>query len=214
MIVPKPAGVIFDLDGTLLDTLDDIVLALQKTLRRHGLEVPDGAAIARMVGDGARVLVGRAISRSAEDPLVSAVCQTFLELYTADPTPRTRLGDGADALLAALATRGIPAAVCTNKPGPLARTIVARMLGSRIVATVGGGDTAHLKPHPEPVLAAMAALDARAPLWMVGDGEQDMVAAHSAGITSILLREGYGSRSRIGEANLVIDRLDELIPYL
>lgn len=214
MTVPKPAAVIFDLDGTLLDTLDDIVLALQKALLSHHLELPARDRIVAMVGDGARVLVRRAVGRPTEDPLVSAVLQTFLDAYSADPTPATRVAEGADALLEALARRRIPAAVCTNKPGPLARVIVDRMFGARIVATLGGGDTAHLKPHPDAVLAAVHALGDRSPVWMVGDGEQDMLAAHAAGITSILLRDGYGSRARIAEANLVIDRLDELIAYL
>jgi N-acetyl-D-muramate 6-phosphate phosphatase len=210
MDIPRPAAVLFDLDGTLLLTLDDIALALEKALEKHGLTAP--ADIAPMVGDGARMLCSRAVGRSPEDPLVSAVLSSFLDAYAADPTPRTRLGEGAAALLAALSAKRIPVAVVTNKPGALARTIIERLVPG-ISVTLGGGDTTHLKPHPEPLLEAKRRLGVDGPIWMVGDGVQDVAAGRTAGAFTVLVRQGYGVRDRV-EADLVIDRLDELIALL
>lgn len=207
-MVPQPSLSIFDLDGTLLDTLGDISLALQRTLEKHGLGVPQRDAIARMVGDGARRLLSRATGRPVED--MDELLATFLAEYAADPTPETRVMPGTVALLDALAARRIPAVVCTNKPGPLARAVIERTLGARIERTLGGGDTARLKPHPEPILALLGG-HAPSRVWMVGDGAQDILAARAAGVTAIGVRGGYGD---ISGAELVVSNLDELIPYL
>ncbi len=207
-MVPHPSLVVLDLDGTLLDTLGDIALALEKTLDRHGLAAPRRDRVATMIGDGARVLLARATGGRPEE--MDELLATFLAEYAADPTPATRIMPGAIELLDALAARGIPAVVCTNKPGPLARTVVERVLGGRVARTLGGGDTARLKPDPQPILAALAGL-APARAWMVGDGAQDVAAARAAGVTAIGVRGGYGDVSR---ADLVVERLDGLIPYL
>jgi phosphoglycolate phosphatase len=207
-LVPQPSLVIFDLDGTLLDTLGDIANALEKALVRHHFATPRREQVARMVGDGARVLVARATGNHPDE--VDDVLATFLEEYAADPTPETKVIDGAFELLDALAARSVPAVVCTNKPGGLARVIVERMFGSRIATTFGGGDTERLKPDPQPVRAALGGVDpARA--WMVGDGAQDVAAARAASVFAIGLRGGYGD---VAAADLTIDRLSELQHHL
>ena len=212
MLIPRPRAVVFDLDGTLLDTLGDIALALGRALELHGRPAPDRDAVARMVGDGARVLVARALSAAPDAALTEAVLASFLDAYAADPTPATRLMPGAAELLAALRVRSIPAVVCTNKPGPLARLIVERIFGTQIVATFGGGDTARLKPDPEPIVASLTRVGvAQAAAWMVGDGPQDIAAARAAGVFAIGVRGGYGNAEG---ADLTIDALDELIASL
>lgn len=207
-LVPQPSLVIFDLDGTLLDTLGDIANALEKALLRHQFATPGREQVARMVGDGARVLCARATGLPPEE--VDEVLATFLAEYAADPTPATRWMPGAMELLDALAARGISAVVCTNKPGTLARVVVERMFGARIARTLGGGDTERLKPDPDPIRAALDGVDPRR-AWMVGDGAQDVAAARAAGVFAIGLRGGYGD---ITTADLVIDRLDALVPLL
>jgi len=210
--IPQPRAVVFDLDGTLIDTLDDITLALARTLEKHGRAALDRDVVATMVGDGARMLVARAVSAPADSRDVEAVLATFLDVYEADPTPASRPMPGALELLAALAARSIPAVVCTNKPGRLARVVVAATLGDRITATFGGGDTSRSKPHPEPIVAALARVGV-APdhAWMVGDGPQDVAAARAAAVFAVGYRHGYGSTKG---ADLEIDALDDLIPFL
>lgn len=212
MAVPQPRAVVFDLDGTLVDTLDDITLALGRALAKHGKTALDREVVAGIVGDGARMLVARALSASPDSRDVDAMLRTFLDAYETDPTPGTRLMPGAIALLDALAARAIPAVVCTNKPARLARVVVEATLGDRIAATFGAGDTARLKPDPEPILAALARVGvAPGSAWMVGDGPQDIAAARAASVFAVWCRHGYG---RAEGADLTIDALDELIQYL
>jgi phosphoglycolate phosphatase len=212
MMMPRPRAVLFDLDGTLVDTLDDITLALGRALEKHGRRALARDAVSALVGDGARVLVARALSAPADGPLVESVLGSFLEAYAADPTPRTRLMPGALELLDALAARSIAAVVVTNKPGALARAIVESTLGGRVVATLGGGDTVRLKPDPEPIHAALARVSVDAALsWMVGDGLQDIAAARAASVFSIGVSGGYGKPEG---ADLSIDALDELIAFV
>lgn len=211
-VVKRPRVVLLDLDGTLLDTLGDITLALGRALARHQRpEIPE-PIVATMVGDGARTLVARALAAPPASAAVDAVLADFLAAYGDAPTSRTRLMPGALELLDALGARSIPAIVCTNKPGPLARIIVARVLGSLIFATLGGGDTERLKPDPQPIHAALslASVPAR-DAWMVGDGAQDIAAARAAGVFAIGVRSGYGD---VAAADLVIDTLRDLIRWL
>jgi phosphoglycolate phosphatase len=211
-VIRRPRAVLLDLDGTLLETLGDISAALNVALERHGRPRLPKATVASMVGDGARMLVSRAISTAPDDPEATVVLADFLAAYAANPTPETRWMPGARELLAALAERRIPAIVCTNKPGPLAREIVARMCGALVRATLGAGDTQRLKPDPEPILAALALASVTAEdAWMVGDGAQDIAAARAAGVFAVGLRGGYGQTKG---ADLEIDALDELIRWL
>jgi phosphoglycolate phosphatase len=190
-----PHAVLFDLDGTLVDTLDDITIVLSRVLVSHGFPARDRAAVSRMVGDGARALVARAVSLPTEDPQVGALTAAYVSAYEADPTPATKANPSATELLDALSARKIPAIVVTNKPTRIARVVVERTFGARVVATFGAGDTARLKPDPEPILAALAKIGVppSRSVWMVGDGSQDMAAARAAGVTAIAYRGGYGS---------------------
>src|SRR5262249_37289739 len=136
----------------------------------------------------------------------------FLDAYAADPMPATRVMPGAIALLDALANRSIPAVVCTNKPAAIARAIVEATLPGRIAATLGAGDTARLKPDPEPLLTGLARTGTTPDrAWMVGDGHQDIAAARAASMFAIGYRGGYGN---VEGADLTIDALDELVPLV
>jgi phosphoglycolate phosphatase len=189
-----PAAVLFDLDGTLVDTLDDITIVLSRVLVAHGFPPRGRAAVSRMVGDGARALVARAVDRSAEDPAVAALTAAYVRAYEDDPTPATRANPSAIELLDVLSARKIPAVVVTNKPTRIARVVVERTFGERVSAILGAGDTARLKPDPEPILAALSKIGVSPSreVWMIGDGSQDMAAARAAGVTAIAYRGGYG----------------------
>jgi phosphoglycolate phosphatase len=191
----RPHAVLFDLDGTLVDTLDDITIVLSRVLVSHGFPARDRAAVSRMVGDGARALVARAVALAAEDPQVAALTAAYVAAYEADPTPATRPNPSAIELLDALSARKIPAVVVTNKPTKIARVVVDRMFGARVSQTFGAGDTARLKPDPEPILAALAKIGVppSTAVWVIGDGSQDMAAARAAGVRAIAYRGGYGN---------------------
>ncbi|MBI2394584.1 MAG: HAD-IA family hydrolase [Deltaproteobacteria bacterium] len=218
-MTPKPRVVLFDLDGTLLDSLDDITRALAAALRRHGVPAPPRGDVARMVGDGARMLVARALAAPVDDPKVAQVHASFVEEYSADPASAARPMPGALELLDALRGHGTVAVVCTNKPGPLSRRIVELTLGARVRATIGGGDAPRLKPAPDLVLAAVEASATGArpdEVVMVGDGPQDVLAARAAGIRAIAVRNGYGDAAKLAAAgaDLYVDDLAALVPIL
>jgi phosphoglycolate phosphatase len=218
-VIPIPPRlVLFDLDGTLLDTLDDIALALGKSLAAMGRPPCEPGAVAKMVGDGARALVTRALGVSPfGEPTpaeVDAMLASFLAAYAADPTPATRYMPGTIELLDALERAHIRCAVCTNKPRAITVPVVGRMLAGRIAAIVAGGDTPRLKPDRGPIDRALTLLGSSpADAVMVGDGPQDIRAAQAAGVAAIGVRGGYGGTTRLEDASpdRVVDRLDALI---
>lgn len=170
-----------------------------------------------MVGDGAHALVARALAGVTDsEEEITRVHGAFLEEYAADPVKSTRPTRGSLELLDALARAGIPAVVCTNKRSSLARRIVDLTLGTRVHATIGGGDAPRLKPAPDLLLAGLAASGASGPAWMVGDAAQDVLAAHAAGLPAIALRNGYGDPQKLVAAgpDLVVDDLAALIPLV
>lgn len=217
MTLKRPRAVLFDLDGTLLDSLDDITIVLGRVLRAHQFPPPDRHAVATMVGDGARSLVARAVGLPRDDARVGSLTTEYLDAYAADPTPATRLMEGATALLDALAAAGIRSVVCTNKPKPVASVVVARTLGDRVLGVIGAGDAPKLKPARDPVDAALALAGVSGDdAWMVGDAEQDVLAAKAAGVASIAFTGGYGDpeRLRAAGADVYVDRLDALVARL
>ena len=216
-VFTRPRLVIFDLDGTLLDTLDDIHLALNRALAVHHRPVLDRAQVSAAMGDGARMLVARAMGVDPRLPEVDDVVRSYAEAYQRDPAPSTRTMPGVDALLDALDSASIPMAVCTNKPRGVANAVLAHVLPGRFRAIIGGGDTAHLKPHRGPIDAVIAAAGAiHEGAIMVGDAPQDVLAAHAAGIASVAFLGGYGARAALlaASADLEVERMDALVGLL
>ena len=209
--------VVFDLDGTLLDTVDDIALNLRRALVACGHDAPSVERVRTMVGDGARVLVSRALGDAASEAEVSRVHARFLDEYALDPIPSTRVMPGAFALLDALNARQITSIVCTNKTRRIASLVVDRVLGNRVQGLVAGGDTPKLKPDAGPVLAALALAHATASdSVMIGDGTQDVRAVRAAGVACIGFHGGYGEAGRLAEAepDAMVSHFDEVLAIL
>ncbi|MEO7097160.1 MAG: HAD-IA family hydrolase [Polyangiales bacterium] len=205
---------IFDLDGTLLDTLDDIRRALNRALTAHRRPTLERADVLAAMGDGARMLVARALRVEPHAPEVDDVARSYAEAYQRDPTAGTRTMPGVDALLDALDSAGIPMAVCTNKPRAVADAVLSHVLPGRFRAIVGGGDTPQLKPHRAPIDAVIAAAGAtQEGAIMIGDAPQDVLAARAAGIASVAFLGGYGARAALlsTKADLEVERMDALV---
>jgi len=179
------AGVVFDLDGTLVDSRADIVASCQHALRAHGLAVVPAAAIVGAVGDGARRLLERVSGLPAEDPGFAALLATYLDYYAAHGYARSVLMPGAEAALAGLS--GLPLAIATHKPRATTLPLLAHLrLLDRFAIVVAGDDVERHKPHPEPLLvvASRLAVEPRR-LVMVGDGPQDVLAGRAAGARTV-----------------------------
>lgn len=219
MCETQPLAIIWDLDGTLVDSVGDLAAALNAVLRQHGLAPRTADAVRGMIGDGVVELVRRGFA-AAGRPLAQAevppLRRDFLAAYGRCATWETRPMPGAAAVLAALSAGGWCHAVCTNKPTAIARDILAALeLSDDIDTVVGGDDSLPLKPDPAPVRACLEALDvAPARALMVGDSVNDVAAGRAAGVPVIFARYGYGHvpGGEAAPAGLAasVDALDEI----
>ncbi len=188
---------VFDLDGTLVDTLPDLWRVTNAVLAEEGLAPLAREQVRRMIGDGVRRLVERAFAaagRPLADGELDRLHRRFLDLYEADPHRDSRLPEGVVEALVALRDDGFRLAVCTNKPQRPSLAILEAFDLARHFALVVGGDVLPVrKPDPGPlrhVLARLGVAPARA--VMVGDSRNDRLTARAAGVPCVLLAEGYG----------------------
>jgi phosphoglycolate phosphatase len=188
---------IFDLDGTLIDSAPDIARALARLLAELGRPPLDLATVRRLVGDGAPDLVRKALAIASADIKPSAVPPLFERyrgFYLETATHSTRPYPGVIETLARLRDAGHRMAVCTNKlQTPTLQILDALDLAKFFDAVVGGDQAPARKPDPRHLLAAIALLGGTAEsAVMIGDGINDAGAAKAAGIPLMVLDSGYG----------------------
>jgi phosphoglycolate phosphatase len=187
-------AVIFDLDGTLIDSAPDIHAAVSRTLADEGHPPLSYTEVRGFIGNGVTVLIERVMAARGEraDPSRRAdLIARFLAHYEAASSDLTTVYPGVRAALQALADAGHPIGLCTNKPAGPARDILAFFDLLPFFAVVFGGDSLpERKPHPEPLLATVRALGSASALF-VGDSEVDAETAAAAGIPMFLFTEGY-----------------------
>ncbi len=179
------AAVVFDLDGTLIDSSADIARSTNFTLERHGLPLRSLDEIRGFIGDGARTLLARAAGLPEQAPGLDPLAQTFLAHYGQNPIVETRLFDGVRELFARL--RPLPLCLCTNKPRqPTLAVLEGLGVREAFRVILCGDDLREKKPDPELLrhIAAQLELDVSA-LVMVGDGPQDIECARAAGARSV-----------------------------
>lgn len=184
------ASVIFDLDGTLIDSAPDIHAAANRVLAEAGADPLDFFTVRSFIGNGVPVLVDRIIAARSLTVAKSELEARFLAHYEADSTTLTRLYPGVRDALSDLAGSGVRLGICTNKPEAPTRAILAAFGLQTLFSVVIGGDSlAVRKPDPAPLLAARAALGA--PALFVGDSEVDAETARAAALPFALFTEGY-----------------------
>lgn len=211
-------AIIFDLDGTLVDSVRDLREAVNALLAEEGLRQLSLDEVKSMIGDGAAKLVERALSATGGDlSRLSALVARFLQIYEADATRNTEAYPGVVETLAGLRQLGLPLAVVTNKP--YGATIdILETLGLRAYfdAVIGGDTLPERKPHPAPILAALSHLgiEPEAAL-MVGDNYHDVQAAQAAGVRAVAVTYGYSHKphAELG-AERLIDAMPELLPIV
>ncbi len=185
------AAIIFDLDGTLVDSVPDIHAAVNQTLADLGKPALDTATVTSFVGNGVPALAERLHAHAELSEPVAKVEARFRAHYDADPSSRTRLYPGVLEALDSLAAQGHKLGVCTNKPEAPARAILAALgVEARFHAVVGGDSLPTRKPDPAPLHATHAALGG-GPVVYVGDSEVDAAAAHAAKMPFALFTLGY-----------------------
>ena len=189
-----PALVLFDLDGTLVDTAPDIARALGIALTGTGVPQPPLDTVKRMVGDGARELIRRALADVRSDGArEEAAFGRFLASYRENVCVASQLYPGVVEGLAALRSDGAVLAVVTNKPGDLARTLLAALgIATSFEAIIGDGDGFPRKPDPAAALSILAKMGASPDrAVIVGDGLPDMRLARALGVTAVAATWGY-----------------------
>ena len=149
--------VIFDLDGTLLYTLDSILYPLNATLASEGLKEITIDQCRDFIGDGARLLVRRAVGESGDvdNETIERVLREYNAAYNSDPLPYTYPYDGITSLVDGLVDAGITVGVVTNKPEPTAIQLVRHFFGDKVAFVRGGRSGAVLKPDPTDTLDAL-----------------------------------------------------------
>jgi phosphoglycolate phosphatase len=209
-------ALVFDLDGTLADTAGDLHLVLQEVLAEVDLPAPPLQAVRGMIGDGAKVLIERALAEIGHVPAPGFVDERFARFrarYAQVPCRASRLYPGAAALLRTLRERGHRLGLCTNKPQAATDGLLAALgIARRFAAVIGGDAIPAKKPGPAHLAAVLEAMDATpAAAVMIGDSRNDLLTARALGVPCILVSFGYTdvpARQLGGDA--VIDRLAEL----
>lgn len=194
------AGVVFDLDGTLVDSRADIARAANHALSRHGCVALSEEQIGTFVGDGARNLMIRASGLSEESPLFGELLRTFLDYYPEHACEQTVLMPGAREALEAL--RELPMAVLTNKPRAATVAVLEGLkISGYFRSVIAGGDLPFLKP--EPALLRESAKKLGVPVSavaIVGDGPQDVLCGRNAGAFTVGVLGGIADQQALRDA--------------
>lgn len=194
-------GVVFDLDGTLIDSRTDIVDAVTFTLRRMGGVTRTADEIASYVGDGARALLARAFGLPMTDERIDAALEQFLAYYGRHGADHTTLMPGAADAVARLSHLSL--GICTNKPRVTTELVLKRLgLCDAFRVVVADGDLPERKPHARPLLHIAERFGVRPnELAMVGDGKQDIECGRAAGARTIAVLGGFSDEATLRRAH-------------
>lgn len=215
-----PSGIIFDLDGTLVDSARDLTGALNHVLRRAKRPEMEISRVRHMVGDGARALIIKGFSETGtlpDEAETEAILLDFLDFYMTNITAQTIIFPGALGVIEKLAEMNIPLGLCTNKAIKLTEKLMAETgLSKYFTAIVGGDSFEYCKPDPRHLMSTLEMM--QCPLGraiMVGDSDNDILASRAADIPVIGVSFGY-SKAPVAELDpdMVIDHYDDFFNAL
>ena len=207
--------VLFDLDGTLLDTLEDICGAANHTLRELGYPERTLAEMRRFVGNGAEMQMRRALGADADEETVAKALALYKPYYAAHCQIKTKPYAGVLELMAALKAEGFRLAVVSNKPDATTKTLAARFFPG--LPAFGQRDDVPPKPAPDLVFRALDTLGvAAADAVYVGDSEVDVATARNAGLPLAAVSWGFRGRQALAKAGaaVIVDTAAELLEVL
>jgi len=208
---------IFDLDGTLIDSRLDLANAVNATRRHMGMGPLDNERVYTYVGNGAPVLIRRAMGDQASQAEVDRALEFFMEYYRRHELDHTTLYPGVKDALDRLRAAGKHMAVLTNKPVRMSRSIVEGLgVGDRFFQVYGGNSFEFKKPHPIGVEALMTETGAgRDQTMMVGDSSVDVQTARNAGIFCCGVTYGFQPETLADPPpDLLVDRMEELAEWV
>jgi 2-phosphoglycolate phosphatase len=214
--VSRFAALLFDLDGTLIDSAPDLAGTANDMRRARGWPEMPYAELRPLVGGGARAMVGRAFGVEPDSAEFGALRDEFLQRYSQRLLSQTGLFEAVDGVLDALDAQRMPWGIVTNKVERFTTPVVEGLaLHSRAAAVVSGDTTAHSKPHPEPLLEAARRMGVEpAACVYIGDDLRDVQAGRAAGMQTAVATWGYLGEgepfSRWG-ADFVLDMPHEIL---
>lgn len=194
-------AVIFDLDGTLLNTLDDLTASTNAALALYGMPQRTTEEVRCFVGNGVAKLIARAVPEGTDEATTSAVLADFVAHYEQHNRDRTAPYEGIMSMLQALGQQGVRCAVVSNKIEPAVIALCREYFGDLIEVAVGDAPQRPRKPDPTGVYEAIRQLGVpKEACVYVGDSDVDMVTGHRAGIRSIGVTWGFRSEAVLREA--------------
>lgn len=205
----------FDLDGTLVDSLDDLRDAVNHMLSVFGRNPLNANEIRRLIGKGARNLVQRALATESLE-MVEQGLQLFTTYNAAHIADKSSLYPGTLEMLETMKSRGISMAIISNKNEALSRLIIKTLKIEEYFPIICGGDTyPEMKPSPLPLLEVLGSLNLHhSNSIMIGDSINDIQAGKLAGITTIGCRWGYGNDEELIDADYCIDTWQEAVSII
>lgn len=191
--MPAPHAILFDLDGTLIDSAPDLGAAADQMRVERGLPSLPLEGYRHMAGAGARGMLGIAFGMTPDHPEFGEYKEEFFRIYERRMTQLTRAFEGVAEMLEHLTHSGTPWGIVTNKSSRFTDPLVRQMALLNPAAVVISGDTTpHAKPHPEPLFEAARRLRLNPEqCWYVGDDERDIVAGRAAGMLTCAATYGY-----------------------
>lgn len=212
-------AVLFDLDGTLLDTAPDFYRVLLQIQQRHALQPVAYEALRSRASDGSRAMLKLAVGEALDETALQPLVTEFLDLYEADPVADGRLFNGINELLEALEARQTPWGIVTNKPRFLSLKVLRYLqLTERCATLICPEDVSQSKPSPEGLLLAAKQLKLEADRCLyLGDHLRDIEAGRAAGMTTIACGFGYlkpGELVTDWNADHVVNRPEELSNFI
>jgi 2-phosphoglycolate phosphatase len=215
----KLSCVLFDLDGTLVDTAPDLILCLNKALSSHGLSIVTADTIKPFISFGAVAMINESLNRSISEELKADILETMLDLYQNNIAERTVFFKGMSDTLDAIEAQGLLWGIVTNKRERFTNPLMdALKLTDRAACIISGDTTANPKPHVEPMLAAckQAAVKPQECVY-IGDASHDIIAGKNAQMKTLAALYGYlkpGDTPETWGADALIESPEQLATWI
>jgi phosphoglycolate phosphatase len=208
---------IFDMDGTILDTLEDLKNATNYALRTHGLPERTLDEVRSFVGNGILLLIQRAVPAHTAEPTIQAVFQTFTAYYAEHCADATKPYDGIVPLIQALRTAGIKTAVVSNKADFAVQELVIEYFDGCFDAAVGERKGMNKKPAPDSVYEVLSLLEIdKSEAVYIGDSDVDLETAKNSGLPCIAVEWGFRTHDFLIEhgADILVSKPEEILELL
>ncbi len=213
----KLKAVIFDLDGTILDTLGDLTNSVNFALRQNGLPSRSLEEVKSFVGNGIRLLIERSVPEGTDEETVNKCFDTFKTHYKDNSNILTKPYDGICKLLNTILSKGLKTAVVSNKADFAVQSLVEEHFKGFFICSVGEREGIRRKPSPDSVLSVMETLCVNKDECVyIGDSEVDVETAKNAGIKCICVTWGFRGRALLQSLSpdYIVDTTDEIIKII